>query len=146
MIPLRCRPIYRSSPGELMAKRQKYFKREQTEVIAVQLDLDTDGFTFHKWGAEQTCKQGDWLVNNGGNVYTVDRDAFARSYRAESPGLYRKIAPVWAEQSERAGMIDTIEGVTHYEAGAYLVFIDEEGKDGYAVEAPAFEAMYQAVE
>ena len=129
-----------------MAKRQKYFKREQTEVIAVQLDLDTDGFTFHKWGDEQTCKQGDWLVNNGGNVYTVDRDAFARSYRAESSGLYRKIAPVWAEQTERAGMIYTIEGVTHYEAGAYLVFIDEEGKDGYAVEAPALEAMYEAVE
>jgi hypothetical protein len=79
-------------------------------------------------------------------VYTVDRDAFARSYRVESSGLYRKIAPVWAEQTEGAGKINTIEGVTHYEAGAYLVFINEEGKDGYAVEAPAFEAMYQAVE
>ena len=126
-----------------MSARQRYQKREQTEVIAVQLDLDTDGFTYRKWGGDQTCKPGDWLVNNGGDVYTVDRATFARTYRVASPGLYRKIAPVWAEQTERAGMIKTREGVTHYEAGAYLVFNDEEGKDGYAVTAPTFEAMYE---
>jgi hypothetical protein len=129
-----------------MAARQKYLKREQTEVIAVQLDLDTDGFAYHKWGGEQTCKPGDWLVNNDGDVYTVDRTTFASTYRVASPGLYRKQTPVWAEQSERAGSIKTREGVTHYEAGAYLVFNDEDGKDGYAVTAPAFEAMYAPLE
>jgi hypothetical protein len=40
-------------------------------------------------------------------------------------------------------MIETKEGVTHDEAGAYLVFNDEDGKDGYAVEAVTFEEMYE---
>lgn len=79
-------------------------------------------------------------------MYTVDRDTFASTYRAESPGLYRKVAPVWAELTDRDGTIKTKEGVTHYEAGAYLVFNDEDGNDGYAVEAPAFEAMYVPAE
>lgn len=129
-----------------MTARQKYLKRTQGEVIAVQLDLDTDGFTYRKWGGEQSCKPGDWIVNNGGNVYTVDRDSFASTYRAESPGLYRKVAPVWAELTDCDGSIKTREGVTHYKAGAYLVFNDEEGNDGYAVEAPVFEAMYEPAE
>jgi len=76
-------------------------------------------------------------------VYTVDRDTFARTYRAESPGLYRKVAPVWAELADRDGAIRTKEGVTHYQAGAYLVFNDEAGQDSYAVTALMFEAMYE---
>ena len=126
-----------------MAARRKYVKRAGTLVVAVQLDLDTGGFTYRKWGGEQTCKPGDWIVNNGGDVYTVDRDTFARTYRAESPGLYRKVAPVWAELADRDGAITTKEGVTHYKGGDYLVFNDEQGQDGYAVTAPSFEAMYQ---
>ena len=129
-----------------MAARQKYVKRERTQVVAVQLDLETSGFTYRKWGGEQTCKPGDWIVNNGGDVYTVDRDTFARTYRAEGQGLYRKVAPVWAERVDRADAIKTKEGVTHYQAGAYVVFNDEEGQDGYAVTAPSFEAMYEPVE
>jgi len=38
-------------------------------------------------------KQAIGSVNNEGDVYTVDRDTFARTYRAESPGLYRKVTP-----------------------------------------------------
>ena len=115
-------------------------------MVAIQLDLETDGFTYRKWGDLQTCKPGDWIVNNGGDVYTVDRDTFAKTYRPESPGLFRKIAPVWAEIAEGGGSIKTKEGVTHYWAGAYLVFNDPEGQDGYAVEAPSFEAMYEPAE
>ena len=129
-----------------MAARQKYVKRARTQVVAIQLKLKTGGFTYHKWGGEQTCKQGDWIVNNGGDVYTVDRDTFARTYRTESPGLYRKVAPVWAELADRDGEITTKEGVTHYKAGAYLVFNDEEGQDGYAVTARSFEKMYEPAE
>ena len=44
---------------------------------------------------------------------------------------------------EQPGQIATKEGVTHYKAGAYLVYNDPEGKDGYAVEAEAFEKMYE---
>jgi hypothetical protein len=121
-------------------------KRVGTLVVAVQLDLDTRGFTYSKWGGEQACKPGDWIVNNGGDVYTVDRDTFARTYRAESPGLYRKVAPVWAEVAGHDGSIKTKEGVTHFKAGDYLVFNDEKGEDGYAVTAPSFEAMYESLE
>ncbi len=129
-----------------MGTRHKYLKRAGALVVAVPLNLDTSGFTYRKWGGEQTCKPGDWIVNNGGDIYTVDRDTFARTYRAESPGLYRKIAPVWAEVADRDGAIKTKEGVTHYRAGDYLVFNDEQGQDGYAVTPASFEAMYERAE
>ena len=129
-----------------MGTRRQYRKRSAALVVAIQLDLDTGGFSYRKWGGEQRCKPGDWIVNNGGDVYTVDRDTFARTYRPESPGLYRKIAPVWAEVTDRDGAITTKEGVTHYQAGDYLVFNDEQEQDGYAVTAPSFEAMYEPAE
>ena len=125
-----------------MAERRKYRKQTAALVAAIQLDLETRGFTYQKWGDTQTCKAGDWIVNNDGNVYTVDRETFARTYRAVSRGTYEKVAPVWAEVAEQPGQIATKEGVTHYQAGAYLVYNEADGKDGYAVEAEAFEKMY----
>jgi hypothetical protein len=95
-----------------VAKLSKYVKKKVSRVIAVQLDLDTDGFNYQKWGGTQSCKAGDWLVNNDGDVYTVDRDTFARTYCAVSPGVYEKVAPVWAEVAEHPGQIKTKEGLT----------------------------------
>ena len=129
-----------------MAKLSKYVKKKVSRVIAVQLDLDTDGFTYRKWGGTQTCKAGDWLVNNEGDVYTVDADTFEQTYRKVSPGIYEKVAPVWAEVAQQPGQISTKEGVTHYDAGAYLVYNNENRKDGYAVEAKKFEEMYIRVD
>lgn len=126
-----------------MAARRKYVKRAATFVVAVQLDLQTAGFTYRKWGGKQTCKRGDWIVDNAGDVYTVDRKVFARTYREASPGLYRKFAPVWAEVANQGGSIRTKEGVTNYKAGDYLVFNDKQRKDGWAVKAPSFKAMYK---
>jgi hypothetical protein len=125
-----------------VAERREYRKKTTSRVVAVQLELETPGFTYEKWGGTQTCKAGDWIVNNDGDVYTVDRETFALTYRAVSPGVYEKVAPVWAEVAEQPGQIETKEGVTHYEAGAYLVYNDPDGEDGYAVEAEAFEEMY----
>lgn len=125
-----------------MSTRRKYLKKAGAFVVAVQLDLDTEGFTYRKWGGEQRCKPGDWLVNNNGDVYTVDRETFARTYRPLSPGIFVKTTAVWAEVAPQDGKIVTKEGVTHYKAGAYIVFNDPEGRDGYAVEADAFEKMY----
>lgn len=82
-------------------------------------------------------------MNNDGHVYTVDRDSFARTHRAVGPEVCEKVAPVWAEMAERPGQIATKEGVTHYKAGAYLVYNEADGKDGYAVDAEAFEKMYK---
>lgn len=126
-----------------MPDRRKYAKKASSAVVAVQLDLETEGFTYRKWGDVQTCKAGDWLVNNDGDVYTVDRETFARTYRAVGQGSYVKSAPVWAEVAAQAGRIQTKEGATHYEAGDYLVYNDPDGEDGYAMKAESFRRMYE---
>jgi hypothetical protein len=126
-----------------MSTRRRYVKRASQFVVAVQLDLETDGFTYQKWGATQTCKKGDWLVNNDGDTYTVDRDSFARTYQSTGPGTYVKRAPVWAEVASAAGDVRTKEGSTHYEAGDYLVYNEQDGGDAYAVSKQAFERMYE---
>ena len=125
---------------------QRYRKRKQTSVTAVQLNLDTEGFEYKKWGGVQHCKQGDWLVNNQGDVYTIDSDTFQATYRQLSPGVYEKSAPVWAEQAESGGVIQTKEGLTAYERGDYLVYNDSARKDGYAVKSGAFHSMYEPCE
>ncbi len=128
-----------------MTERRRYRKRSDALVTAVQLRLETDGFTYHKWGAVQRCKPGDWLVENDGDIYTVDAAVFASTYEAAGPGRYRKVAIVWAEQAQAAGSIRTKEGATSYLAGDYLVSNDIGGTDAYAVARERFEAMYEAV-
>jgi hypothetical protein len=129
-----------------MSEKQKYVKRASEFVVAVQLDLDMDGFTYRKWGSTQRCKRGDWLVNNGGDTYTIDRESFARTYRAADPGRYVKTAPIWAEVAETAGEVRTKEGVTRYQVGDYLVSNEREGEDRYAVGKLEFERMYERSE
>lgn len=129
-----------------MLARTKYRKKPSNYSTAVRLDLDTDGFTYSKWGATQTCKRGDWLVNNRGETYTVDAQSFAATYTEVSPGVYIKSTPVWAAIADKPGSLATLEGETHYQAGDYLVYNDEAGIDGYAVSRDKFEAMYEAVE
>ena len=119
-----------------MAASQKHLQREQIPVAAILLNLETDGFTCRKWGGEQTCKPGDWIVDNAGSVYTLDCDSFARTDRADSPDLYRKVAPNWADLAPHDAAIKTKEG-------AYPVFKDEQRQDGYAVTVPVFEIMYE---
>lgn len=123
--------------------RRKYRKKAGSVVTAVQLRLDTQGFTYEKWGGTQTCKPEDWIVDNDGDVYTVDSETFGRTYKEVSPGRHEKIAAVWAEVAGETGSVDTKEGVTHYEAGDYIVFNDPEGTDAYAVTAESFEKMYE---
>jgi hypothetical protein len=125
---------------------QQYRKKKQTSVTGVQLDLDTKGFEYQKWGSTQRCKRGDWLVNNQGDVYTVDRETFDRTYGQVSPGVYEKSAPVWAEKADKPGAIQTKEGSTAYEAGDYLVYNDPAGKDGYAVKSTTFQSLYEPFE
>lgn len=126
-----------------MDTRERYVKRPDQTVVAVQLSLDTEGFTYRKWGDVQTCKAGDWLVDNDGDVYTVDRATFARTYRRVGPGTFVKTTPVWAEVAAEDGSVKTKEGTTHYRAGDYLVFNEREGGDAYAVSADKFAAMYE---
>jgi hypothetical protein len=126
-----------------MDKRQEYVKRGSQFVIAVQVDLETEGFTYKKWGGTQTCKRGDWLVHNNGDTYTVDRDTFAGTYKQTGPGTYIKVTPVWVDVASEAGEVRTKEGATHYRAGDYLVYNEPQGGDAYAVSKEAFERMYE---
>ncbi len=126
-----------------MSTRQKYVKRDTEFVVAVQLNLDTEGFAYQKWGGTQRCKRDDWIVNNAGDTYTVDASTFARTYRATGPATYVKITPVWAEVATAGGELKTKEGSTGYSPGDYLVFNDADGHDAYAVSKTAFERMYR---
>lgn len=126
-----------------MGKRRKFRKRADQFVIAVRLDLDTDGFAYRKWGAEQRCKPGDWIVNNTGDHYTVDKEVFAKTYHEIDPGIYLKTTPIWAEVATQPGEVDTKEGFSHYQAGDYLVSNNKDGTDAYCISAPKFESMYE---
>ena len=126
-----------------MGNRRRYRKKADQFVVAVKLDLDTDGFSYRKWGAEQRCQQGDWVVDNDGDHYTVDGAVFARTYRKISPGIYLKTTPIWAEMASESGQVDTKEGVSHYQAGDYLVSNNEDGTDAYCISAAKFESMYE---
>lgn len=129
-----------------MGQRCKYIKKPDQLVVAIQLDLDMDGFEYQKWGDRQRCRSGDWLVNNNGDVYTVDQATFKRTYQAVSPGLYQKVQCVWAEPLETSGKIKTQEGWTHHQPGDYLVCNDPEGKDCYSMDAQTFAAQYQPID
>jgi hypothetical protein len=123
--------------------RLRYVKKQKQEVIAVKLDLDTKGFTYQKWGGRQKCKQGDWIVDNNGDVYTVDAKTFDRTYKKSKRNTYIKVAPVWAVQTDKPGVVKTKEGATKYEAGHFLVSNEKSGGDSYAVSPEKFKAMYK---
>jgi hypothetical protein len=131
-----------------MSTRRKYTKRPNQAIRATQLLLETDGFTYRKWGGEQRCRAGDWLVNSTDSegrveAYTVAADTFARTYRRLDAGTYLKTTPVWAEPAEIAGAVPTKEGSTAYQPGDYLVSNHEDGSDEYAVSKARFEEMYE---
>jgi hypothetical protein len=131
-----------------MSTRHKYVKRPDQAVRATQLLLDTEGFTYRKWGGEQRCRAGDWLVNSTDGqgaveAYTVAADSFARTYRHVGAGAYLKVTPVWAAAADAAGTVATKEGWTAYQPGDYLVSNHEDGSDAYAVTKARFEQMYE---
>ena len=125
-----------------MAIRRKHKSKSSSFITAVQLDLDTKGFAYNKWGSRQVCKRGDWLVDNNGDKYTVEEESFARTYSFVSPGVYTKSTPVWAEVADKPGRIRTKEGETAYRAGDYLVSNNQDGTDAYAISAEKFQALY----
>ena len=127
-----------------MSARRKYRKKTSQFVVAVKLDLDTDGLVYRKWGGKQRAKRGDWIVDNGGDVYSVDGKVFARTYRRLRPGIYLKTTPVWAEVARSAGSVKTKEGQSQYKKGDYLVFNNKSGTDGYCMTASQFRSMYRA--
>ena len=126
-----------------MGTLRRYRKKSDQFVVAVKLDLDTEGFTYRKWGGEQKCNKGDWLVDNNGDVYTINSNSFEETYRHIGGGKYIKVATVWAEVATSKGTIKTKEGESHYEPGDYLVYNKKDKTDGYRVRAEKFESMYE---
>jgi len=123
------------------AKSRRYI-RLPNPVAAVRLKLDTAGLTYRKWGHRQRAKRGDWIVDNDGDVYTVDAAVFARTYKKTGTGTYEKTTSVWARQAERGGSVKTKEGATKYKAGDYLVSNKRDGSDAYAMTARKFKSLY----
>ena len=115
-------------------------------MTAVRLELDTDGFTYRKWGGVQTCNSGDWLVDNAGDICAIDGDLFAETYSETSPGRYTKAGDVWARQATSGGSIRTLEGRTNYEAGAYLVYNKKDSEYGYAVTEDKFNELFESAD
>lgn len=126
-----------------MGNRQKFRKKADQFVVAVQLNLDTEGFTYRKWRGNQRCKSGDWIVDNGGDIYSVDGEVFAKTYRKIKPGIYVKKTPIWAEVATQSGSVVTKEGESHYQKGDYLVSNNEDGTDAYCISRQKFESMYE---
>jgi hypothetical protein len=127
--------------------RRRYIPRPDRPVAAVRLAFESDGFAlqYRKWGGEQRAKAGDWLVDNDGDLYTIDAAVFARTYRAardRGPGAYVKTTPIWAERAETPGTVPTKEGSTQYQAGDYLVSNSEDGSDRYAISRDKFDTLY----
>jgi hypothetical protein len=122
---------------------QRFRRKPDHAVTAVQLRMDTNGLHYRKWGHEQHAKAGDWIVDNGSEVYSVDADSFASTYRPVGPGRYVKTAPVWAQRATQAGRVNTKEGVTTFNAGDWVVSNREDGSDVYAISAAAFDDLYE---
>lgn len=129
-----------------METRRRYRKKPNQYVLAVRLDLDTDGFSYRKWGGEQHCKRGDWVVSNQGDTYTVDGGSFEQTYKEVNRGQYVKTTPIWAEKATEDGSVKTKEGKSHYRTGDHLVSNDKDGGDTYCISAEKFEAMYEVYE
>ncbi|MEO7134574.1 MAG: hypothetical protein ABI024_10180 [Vicinamibacterales bacterium] len=124
------------------APRTRYVRRPDRPVAAVRLALDTTGLVYRKWGGRQRAKKGDWIVDNDGDVYTVDAAVFRRTYRKTAIGAYVKTTPVWALRAPVAGSVKTKEGSTRYKAGDYLVSNNRDGSDAYAMNPKKFKNSY----
>lgn len=122
---------------------RRYRKKAHQPVTAVRLDIDLVSFVYRKWGGEQRAQKGDWLVDNGGNVYTVASDSFAKTYSQVSPGVFVKTAPVYARQATESGRVKTKEGESEYRAGDYIVCNEPDGEDAYSISAESFAQMYE---
>jgi hypothetical protein len=85
-------------------------------------------------------------VNNNGDVYSIDAETFARTYRPVGNGLYVKHTTIWAEPAAADGVVATKEGQTHYRAGDFLVFNQADGQDAYAITREKFEQLYEPLE
>jgi hypothetical protein len=124
---------------------KQYQKNPTLLITAVRIDLDTKGLFYIKWNGHQCGKQGDWLVSDGADTYTIDAGRFALTYREKAPGRYFQIGSVWARVATEKGSMCTKEGVSEVNIGDYMVYNVKGEQDGYVITAETFGAMYVEV-
>lgn len=122
-----------------------YKKKAGQPVTAVQLNIEDASLLYMKWGGTQSAQEGDWVVDNDGEVYTIEKESFAQTYKAVSPGRYEKVGLVWAVIAPSSGEVVTKEGYSVYEKGDFLVYNNKDGTDGYCMSAEKFNSMYDKV-
>ena len=130
-----------STKSEHMSGMRRY--RTSIIIVAIQLDLETKGLDYQKWGGPQHAKAQDWIVNSNGEVYTIDAESFADTYESVGQGHYKKTAPTWAKRADKAGEVSTKEGISNYVAGDWLASNDPEGNDMYAISSETFNATFE---
>ena len=127
-----------------MSEHQKLVKRPDQAVHARRLDLDTDGFTYRKWGGQQRCKAGDWIVSSDGDTYTLDAKTFARNYRHLKDGAYLQPHAGLGRTGDR-GRRGADEGRRHQVSGWRLSGLEPgRRRRGYAVAKAKFERTFTA--
>lgn len=127
---------------------KRFSKRKNLTVVAVQINLKTEGLDYEKWGGIQHAKSGDWLVDNDGECYSIDQKSFAKTYvlvDENIPGIYYKTGNVWAREAQGDGRIETKEGTTQYKKGDWVVFNNDDGTDGYSMSDEKFQSLYEEV-
>lgn len=123
---------------------KEYRRRPTATVVAIQMNLQMTGLLYEKWGGLQVGKPGDWLVQNGVEVYTVDKDSFAKTYTTAGPvGHFAKTGAVWAMEADTDGKIKTKEGYSDYKHGDMLVWNDPYKSDGYCMSQEKFFELYE---
>lgn len=123
--------------------RKKYKRKYFDPVVAIRINLDTPGLIYEKWGGGQVGKQGDWLIQKGKEVYTIDSESFSKTYKKVSQGLYIKKAPVWSYRAAREGKIKTKEGHSQYKKGDWIVSNDSHFVDQYPLSDKKFRSLYE---
>lgn len=78
----------------MMSTRRRYRKKPDQFVVAIQLDLDTEGLTYVKWGARQQCKREDCLVDNQGGYLFCKQRSLCENL---SPGQPRNLYEIRAD-------------------------------------------------
>lgn len=117
--------------------------RYQAKPVPVQaIRLADISITYEKWGGLQHADIGDWLLSKEGEVYTCAAAVFADTYQPlpERPGWFVKVAYVEAEEATEGGAVETLEGLSTYRAGDFLVV--NPGGDRYCVEREKFLRLY----
>ena len=118
-------------------------RRPDQYVIAVQLDLDTAGFTFRKWGAEQRVQARRLARRQRRRRLHRRRGQSSRAPTASCAAAPTSRRRRCGPRRARRPAASPRRRAARTTGRRLLVSNDEDGSDAYAVDAAKFEAMYE---